>query len=63
MKNVKITEQGYGWYVDSTGKVIYTNEDARYYWQEWQCCDPRYGIRRLEESFKRLEAEGTKLWD
>ena len=62
MKNVKIIEQGYGWYRDSTGKVTYTLEDARYYWQEWQCREPT-SVSQLEESFKRLDAEGSKLWD
>jgi len=62
MKNVKIIEQGYGWYRDSTGKVTYTLEDARYYWQEWQCREPTL-VCQLEESFKRLDAEGSKLWD
>jgi len=55
-----IVEQGYWWYRDSTGKVTYTLEDARLYWQEWQQCEPT-SVSRLEESFKRLDAEGSKL--
>jgi len=62
MKNVKIIEQGYGWYRDSIGKVTYTLEDVRYYWQEWQCREPT-SVSRVEESFKKLDAEGSKLWD
>jgi hypothetical protein len=57
-----IVEQGYGWYRDSTGKVTYTLEDARLYWQEWQQREPT-SVSRLEESFKRLDAEESKLFN
>ena len=57
-----IVEQGNGWYRDSTGKVTYTLEDARLYWQEWQQREPT-SVSRLEEAFKRLDAEESKLFN
>jgi hypothetical protein len=55
-----IVEQGNGWYRDSTGKVTYTTNDARLYWQEIRGCEPT-SVSRLEEAFKRLDAENSKL--
>jgi hypothetical protein len=57
-----IVEQGNGWYRDSTGKVTYTTNDARLYWQEIRGCEPT-SVSRLEEAFKRLDAEESKLFN
>ena len=63
MKNVKIIEQGVGWYRDSTGKVTYTDECVKWYFQDWQCCEPGDRSRHMEETFKKLSNRKDLKWD